>query len=372
MKKLGIILGIIIVVVLAIGLIATHTKKEPKEIKIGAILPLTGPSAQYGIWIQEALELGKDEINSKGGINGKRLKIIYEDDQANPQKAADAMQKLVTVDKVPIVYGSWASSCVLAQAPIAEKFKTVVIAEAISPKIRDAGDYVFRMQPDARYYIRQLVPFVYNRMKIRKLSILYINNDFGEDQAKVFAEEFTKLGGQVLSIDKFEQGATDFKTELIKIKKRNPEAIFVPGYTEVAIILRQARELGMKQQFFSSVPFENPDILKAAGEAAEGVIYPHHFDPEAENELTKAYQEAYKKRYGRPSEGFAALAYDGLMIIADVLRKVGPEATKIKDELYKIKDFPGVTGPTTFDDHGDVIKPIVIKTVKNGRFVKYE
>jgi branched-chain amino acid transport system substrate-binding protein len=126
-------------------------KSEPNEIKIGAILPLTGTSAQYGKWIQEALELGKEEINSKGGINGKSLVIVYEDDQADPKIAANAMQKLITLDKVPLVYGSWASSCVLAQAPIAESTKIVLIGEAISPKIRDAGDYTFRMQPDVLY-----------------------------------------------------------------------------------------------------------------------------------------------------------------------------------------------------------------------------
>jgi branched-chain amino acid transport system substrate-binding protein len=167
------------------------TKDGEKEIRIGAILPLSGASAQYGTWIKEALELGREEINEKGGINGKQLKIIYEDDQADPKVAANAMQKLTTVDKVPVVYGSWASSAVLAQAPIAEKTHTVLIGEAISPKIRDAGDYVFRMQPDARYYIRQLVPFVFNNMNVRRVSILYVNNDFGIDQAKVFAEEFT-------------------------------------------------------------------------------------------------------------------------------------------------------------------------------------
>ncbi|MCX5638853.1 MAG: ABC transporter substrate-binding protein, partial [Planctomycetota bacterium] len=265
MKKAWIVIGVLIVIALAIVLTLTQTKEELKEIKIGAILPLTGNNARYGIWIQEALELAKDDINSEGGINGKKLKIIYEDDQADPKLAANAMQKLATVDRVPVVFGSWASSSVLSQAPIAEKTHTVLMGEAISPKIRDAGDYVFRIQPDARYYIRELVPFMCNKTEVRKISIFYVNNDFGSDQAKVFETEFKEAGGQVLSVDAFEQGATDFKTELIKIQSKAPEAIFCPAYAEIAIILKQARELGMKQQFFASVPFENPDILKAAG-----------------------------------------------------------------------------------------------------------
>jgi len=372
MKKwIWVLVGIIVIV--AIFGVATYQKKvkQPEVIKIGAILPLTGPAGRYGQYIQEGLELAKDEINNSGGINGKKLLVIYEDDQANPTMATNAMWKLVNENKVPIVFGSWASSCVLAMAPIAEKTHTVIMAEAISPKIRDAGDYVFRIQPDARYYLKKLVPFVYNELGIRKIAILYVNNDFGVDQANVFKKKFEKLGGQVLLMEGFEQGATDFKTELLKIKKEKPEAVFCPAYTEIAIILKQAREMGLKQRFIASVPFENPEILKTAGEAAEGVVYPHHFDPDSNNPLVQEFQKKYIARYGRKAEGFAALAYDGIRIIAHVLRKCESNSECIKNELYKVKDFPGVTGPTTFDDHGDVVKPIIIKTVRNGKFVKY-
>jgi branched-chain amino acid transport system substrate-binding protein len=341
-------------------------------IKIGAVLPMTGKSAQYGIWIQEGLELAKGQINAEGGIKGKQLEIIYEDDQCDAKLASTAMQKLVDQDKVPVVYGSWCSSSVLAQAPIAEESQTVLVGEAISPKIRDAGDFVFRMQPDARYYIKELVPFVCKELGIKKVAILYINNDFGVDQADVFQTEFEKLGGEITAKEAFEQGAADFKTELTKIKFSGAEAVFAPGYTELAVILKQAKELGMETQFFASVPFENPDIVHAAGNAAEGVIYPHHFDPEAEYLLTKQYQEGYQEKYGEKSEGFAALAYDGMRIISTAMQECGEDSVCIKEELYKVNDFPGVTGPTTFDEHGDVIKPIVIKTVKNQEFVKLD
>ena len=363
-----VVLGVLIVFPFG----CSKKKAQTQKVKIGAVLPLTGPAAQYGKWIQEALELGREEINYAGGINGKELEIIYEDDQANPAFAVNAMRKLVSQDKVRLVFGSWASSCVLAQAPISEQTHTVLMAEAISPKIRNAGDYVFRIQPDARYYLKKFVPFIYNSLGIRRISILYVNNDFGLDQANVFKNEFEALGGDILSKDGFEQGATDFKTELAKMKSKSPEAIFCPAYTEIAIILKQAKELGMPQQFLASVPFENPDILKAAGNAAESVIYPHHFNSDSIEPLVQEYQKKYLAKYGRKSEGFAALAYDGIHIIAHVLKTCGDQPTCIKDTLYKVKDFPGVTGVTTFDDHGDVLKQIVIKTVCDGRFTKYE
>lgn len=269
------------------------------------------------------------------------------------------------------MFGSWASSSVLAEAPIAEKTHTVIMAEAISPKIQESGPYVFDIQPNARYYIHKFVPFVHDSLRLTTVSILYVNNDFGLDQARVFKKDFDSLGGKVLSEDAFEQGATDFRTQLEKIKIRNPQAIFCPAYTEIAIILREARELGMRQQFLASVPFENPAILKAAGSAADGVIYPYHFDPNSPDSLVQEYQRAYSRTYGTKSEGFAALAYDGIRIIAQVLCHCGDNPSCIKDQLHQIKDFPGVTGPTTFDSHGGVIKPIVIKTVRNGRFTKY-
>lgn len=134
MKKLWIIIAALVIVALAIVLTLTQIKAKPEEIRIGAILPLTGSSAQYGLWIKEALELGREEVNSKGGINGKPLTITYEDDQADPKIATSAMQKLITVDKVPLVYGSWASSCVLSAAPIAEEPRRFLSAKQFHPK----------------------------------------------------------------------------------------------------------------------------------------------------------------------------------------------------------------------------------------------
>lgn len=336
--------------------------------RIGAVLPLTGPSARYGNWIREGLELARSEINRQGGINGDSLQIIYEDDQANPTQAVNAMRKLVEVDRVPVVFGSWASSSVLAQAPIAERTRTILMAEALSPRIRTAGDYVFRIQPDARLYLERLVPYVRDELALKKVAIVYVNNDFGVDQAEVFRQLFTAGGGTVVASEAFDQGALDLRTQLAKVTAANPDALFVPAYTEIGNLLRQARELGMDQRVIASVPFENADILTAAGGAAEGVVYPHHFDPDAGDPPTQAYQRAYAARYGRPSEGFAALAYDGLHALAGGLSRCRRDTTCIGQYLYRVQ-VQGVTGPTRFDSNGDVVKPILIKNVRGGQFV---
>jgi len=344
-------------------------KNKDNIVKIGAILPLSGSNAMYGKWIKEGLELKREEINRKVGGDNIKVEIIYEDDKAQPTFAVNALNKLISVDKISIVFGSWASSSVLAEAPIAEKNKVIVMAEAISPKIRDAGDYIFRIQPDARYYLKKLVPYVFDNLKLRKIAILYVNNDFGVDQKDIFSNIFTELGGKITMIEAFKQGDIDFRTQLLKIKKTHPDGIFIPAYIESGYIVKQAKELGIVAQLIGSVPFENPDILSIAKETANGVIYPHHFDAYSEDSIVKSYQKMYKEKYGMDSEGFAALAFDGLGVLYDVITKCSSNTECIKNELYKVS-YKGVTGIIKFDNKGDVISNVIIKEVMAGKFVK--
>jgi len=344
---------------------------KKSTMKIGALLPLTGEDRQYGHWIKEGLELGREEINAHDGINGKDLEIIYEDDAANPKKAVIGMKKLCEKMKVPVVFGSWASSCVTAQIPIARRTKTVVLAEAISPKISKTGGYVYVIQPNATYYLKKLAPFTFFDLKVRKVGILHVQNDFGVGQKDTFKEIFENLGGKIIHIEKFSQGQSNFQKELSNIKKDNPEALFVPAYTEIIHILKQARKMALKMKFLTSPPFENPEILTAVGKAAEGVIYPYHYAPDPENIVDLGLRKKYKKVYGREPEGFAALAYDGIHIIAKALRNCGEDRECLKKAFYRMHHY-GVTGEIVFDETGNPIKKIIIKTVKKGRFVSYK
>ena len=275
-------------------------------IRIGVIAPLSENSAKYGIWMKEALEMRVDEVNSEGGVDGSQVKLIFEDDQTVPLRAASAMQKLVDADKVLAVFGSWASSCVLAQAPIAENSKTILMAQGISPQIRYAGDYVFRCIPDANHSLSTLVPFAFDR-GTRKAATIYVNNDYGRDQARAFKEKLTVLGGEVVFEEGYESDAADFRTVLAKMKGREFDAVYLPGYTEVGLILRQMKELEIDVQVYSSDPFENEDVIKAAGDAAEGVYYPSFFSAEISTGEALAFVKAYRERYGRDPEGTAAL-----------------------------------------------------------------
>lgn len=366
MKNLKVLITLLTIGMTLVGCSSCNHQSKKEKIKIGAILPLSGNSGQYGQWIKDALEMAKEEVNNNGGINGDSLEINYEDDKGEPKTTVNAMEKLSNIDNVPIVFGSFNSGCVLAQAPVAEKTKTPILAEAQSPRIRDAGDYIFRIQPDSRLYLKYFIPYIYNELKIHNISIVYIDNAFGNDITEYFIAEFQKLGGKILSKEAFQQGATDFKTQLVKIKKVNPDGIFVPAVAEMGYFLKQSYELGIHKQILGIATTESPDVFAIAGVAAEGVIYCHHFDSESNDSITKLFVQNYKNKFNRDVEGYAALAYDGLLIISEVLKKCSSDRECIKKELYNIQNFRGVTGITSFDKYGDVVKPIYIKTIRNG------
>jgi branched-chain amino acid transport system substrate-binding protein len=347
----------------------TPTTKEP--IKIGAILPLSGKNATYGNEIKNAIDLAIEEINNSGGINGRKIEVIYEDDQADPKVGVNAMQKLVNIDKVPVVLGSWVSGVVVASAPIAEKAKVIVMAEAIAPSITNAGDYIFRIQPSATYYSDKLMEVVINKLGLKKIAIIYINNEFGVALRDTLRSATQRLGGQIVAEESYMPGDSDFRSQLTKIKSAKPEALFIGGYQEQINIIKQANELGLKTQFLAGPPFESQTTIQSLGNLAEGVIYPYHFAVEKANPKTISYMEAYKKKFGVETGGFAPLMYDAVYIIANAMKKCETNTDCIKTELYNT-NYNGVSGNITFDKNGDPIIPIIIKTVKNGKFVPYE
>jgi branched-chain amino acid transport system substrate-binding protein len=208
----------------------------------------------------------------------------------------------------------------------------------------------------------------------KEIAVLYINNEWGVGLKDVFEKEFENLGGKILISEGFEQDAKDFRTQLIKIKAKNPRVIFIPVYyIEAGLILKQAEELGIKAQFLSGDSIEKPEFIEIAGELAKGIIFgAPTYDPESRESLIKNFVDKYQSKFGREPAVVAAHAYDATNIIALTLEKCEENATCIKDELYKIKDFPGVSGKTSFDKNGDAIKEILLKTVKNGQFVPYE
>ena len=338
---------------LALVLISGCGKKQANEIKIGTISPLTGAGALYGKKLTQAVDMAFAEANEKGGIRGKKLVAVHEDDKLEPNAAIAAAQKLISIDKVPVIIGAVASSATLAVAPKAEAAKVVLITPISSAvAISDAGDYVFRIAPSDAFLARDAARWI-KESGYTKVSVIYINNDYGLGIQRAFARDFAKLGGTVLSSEGFAQGSNDLRAPLTKAKALSPEAIFVPSYMEEAgRLLRQKKELGVGGQVFGTDPFHDPLIFQGAGDAADGAWF---LDVASGSGL--AYDEfakKYKAKYNMDADIIAAESYDAALAVIMALEAAGSEdPTAIKDAMYKVK-FDGASGRTEFDAKGDV------------------
>lgn len=366
---------LLLIALLALGFSWPWGKKEAKEIKIGVITPLTGDGATYGMATKRGLDLAAEEINNKGGIKGKKLKLIYEDDQMKPEMGINAINKLIHFHKVPVIIGAFGSTITLSIAPIAESNKVVLFsASSTADEIKDAGDYIFRNVPPNSLQGRNAAEFAAQKLNAKTATILYMNNDYGITMKKAFEKSFIELGGKILLIENYNQGDKDFRTQLSKKKEKQPDVIFYPGhYQESGLILKQAKELGIKATFIGGDGSYSPELTKIAGEAAENSYYTLMAMGYgiADNEITK-FVKSYKQKYKEAPDVYSAYAYDSLNIIAEAIKKGGYSAEGIKSELYKINGFCGVTGITSFDGFGEANKPFYIYSVRDGKFVLHK
>jgi branched-chain amino acid transport system substrate-binding protein len=272
---------------------------------------------------------------------------------------------------VPVVIGDAVSSVTLAIAPLANKNKVVVLSPLSSaPEITNAGDYVFRNVPSDFFGGKVAAFFAVRHQQWKSLAILSVNNDFGVGLKKGFSDEVSKLGGKIVAAEAYEPSSTDFRTQLVKIKDSSPDAIFMIGYREVAGILIQAKELGVNVKFLGTGLLEFPKLIELAKGAAEGVYFTQlQYTPDSSDPMTKTFVEEFKNHYNTEANIIAAYGYDAMKVLAFAMERSDLNPESIKNELYKVKEFKGVTGKITFDKNGDVIQPMGVKTVQNGKFV---
>lgn len=348
-------------------------ESEPSEIRIGIIAPLSGGSAKYGEDIKRGYDLAVQELNANGGVRGRKIRLFYEDSEGKPEKAVAAVQKLIQKDKVIAILGALWSSPTLAVAPIAEKNKVVLLSSgSSSPRITNAGDYIFRNEISDAYGAEETAKLFF-KTGFRKIAIFYINNDFGVGFRDITQRVYKKLGGAVTTTETFEQDEKDFRTQLLKIRESNPNAILIVSYKEAILILKQMKELGIKKQVLSTALFEDPEIIEKVGDLAEGVLYTYYgtFDPESESARIGEFIKKFREKYGVEPEYYAPIGYDAVKILALAMNQGGFKSEQIKNALYQIKDFPGLSGTTSFDKNGDVMKPVILKTVKDSSFQIY-
>lgn len=350
--------------------------RENGSVPVGVVVPLSGNSANYGKSCQQGIDLALQEINANGGVLGRQLHAIYEDDKAQAKDGVAATQKLINVDHVQVIVGGIVSAVTLAAAPLCESNHVVWISPTSSaPAITKAGEYIFRNFPSDDLEGKVMADFV-SSQGIKSVSTFQIQNDYGEGISQVFSRRFGELGGKIAALEKYSQDETDFRSILTKGLATNPDAVYCVGYyTDVALLVRQARELGLNFKFFATTTVEDPQFLKIGGNSVEGVIYPlaSGYRADSTDDETKAFQADFKKAYGMDPGFVSAQCYDDVYLV-----KLAAEKTKsfsgqeIQKGMSMIRGFKGVTGETSFDENGDVIKDIELKVVRNGQFVKYQ
>lgn len=370
----------LLAIALTAMVVAGCTKKSAdsgNEILVGEYGSLSGGEATFGISTSEGVNLAFAEKNKAGGIKGKQIKLITLDNQGKPEEARAAVQRLVTQDRVVAVIGEVASSRTLAAAPVAQQYKVPMISpSSTNPKVTEVGDYIFRVCFIDPFQGLVMAKFAREEIKKQRVAILRdVKSDYSTGLADVFTTEFKKMGGEIVSNESYQAGETDFKAQLTQIKGTRPDAIFVPGYyTEVGLIARQARQLGLTVPLLGGDGWDSEKLSELGQDAIKGSYFSNHYTTESTDpvvvDFIKKYREVYK---GKTPDGLAALGYDAAKILIEAMERA-PEITPlaIRDEIAKTKNFVGVTGVISIDEKRNATKSAVVVQVdgKINRFVK--
>jgi branched-chain amino acid transport system substrate-binding protein len=341
---------------------------ESSEIVIGEYGSMTGATATFGTSSHDGVMLAVDEINGAGGVLGKTIKVIAEDDQSKADEAVNAVQKLINRDRVVAVVGEVASKRSLAAGNVCEKYKVPMVSPAsTNPDVTKGKKYVFRTCFTDDFQGMVNGQFAQKR-GWKKIAVLTdVNNDYSKGLAKYFRMAYEK-SGQIVADESYREGDKDFKAQLTKIKAASPDGVFVPGYyTDVGLILRQARELGLTMPFFGGDGWDSPETLKL-GSVADGCFYTDHYSPDDQSPQVKNFIAAYQKKYGKVPDAMAILGYDAMRVVADAIKRAGKvEPDAIRDALEQTKDFPGASGTITIDENHNARKPIKVLEISGGK-----
>jgi branched-chain amino acid transport system substrate-binding protein len=344
---------------------------ESNEILVGHYGSLTGATATFGQSAQKGIEMAVDAVNQSGGVLGKKLKVLVEDDQGKPEEAQTVVTKLINKDRVVALLGEIASSNSLAAAPVAQAARIPMISPgSTNPKVTQVGDYIFRVCFIDPFQGKVMAKFASNTLKVKKVAVLRdIKSDYSVGLANFFVENFKAMGGEILADESYSQGDKDFTAQLTSLKGKNPEAIFVPGYyTEVGLIARQARKLGIKVPLLGGDGWDSSKLWEIGGDALNGCYYSNHYSVDDPSPILQKFVKDYKARYGATADSIpdamAALGYDAALILADAIKRAqSAKPDSIKLALAQTKGFQGVTGNTTLDADRNAVKPAVVLEV---------
>ena len=365
MKKIvaGCIAALLVVSMAFVGC----KKGDDNTIKIGGIAPLSGAVAVYGVECTNGVNLAVEEINAAGGINGKKIAYIAEDDEGDPAKSVNAYKKLTTQDGIRMIIGSLTSGCTIALTASAQAQGVIQIAPAATAEaVTDAGNYIFRTCFIDPFQGSIGGKFAAVNLGKKNAAILYdIGNDYSVGLQENFVKEFTKNGGSIVAMESYSTGDKDFNAQLTKIKAANPDVVYLPDYYgTVALIAKQLRNQGIDAPIIGADGWDG--LTDNAGDEVLNGFYSNHYAADSSDPAVQAFVKNFKAKYGKEPNAFAALGYDSMYLLKDAILKAGTtDAKAVRDALEKT-DADYVTGHIKFDEkHNPVKSAVMIELVKN-------
>ncbi|HXI11238.1 MAG TPA: ABC transporter substrate-binding protein [Thermoanaerobaculia bacterium] len=334
-----------------------------EDIPVGVYLSLTGSEATFGNETLEGIRMAADEINSRGGVLGKKLRLVVEDDQGKPEEAASVVTKMITSDRVLGMIGENKSACSLAAAPICQAARVPMVSpSSTNPEVTKKGDYIFRvcfidsLQGDA------IASYAVKSLKATKAAIIKdVKSDYSVGLGQFFAQGFAARGGKVVADQSYSEGDRDFRSQLTAIRNAKPDVIMVPGYyTDVAQIAIQARDLGLTIPLIGGDGWESPKLLEIAGSSLDGSYYasPVFFSDKGSPAMA-TFISSFRKRYGKEPAALNAQGYDALNVFAEGVRRAGTlDPPAIRKAIAETKDFQGAAGVLTLNENRDAVKPV--------------
>lgn len=344
-----------------------------ETIKIGEIGSMTGAQATFGVSTHQGIELAIKEQNAKGGIKGKKIELVTLDDQGKPEEAATATTKLITQDKVSAVLGEVASSLSLAMAPIAQQYKVPMITpSSTNPKVTEIGDYIFRVCFIDPFQGTVMAKFATETLKAKKVAILRdVKSDYSQGLADFFTVAFKKSGGEIVVDQTYSAGDVDFSSQITSIKAKKPDAIYIPGYyTEVGLIAKKARQLGVKVPLLGGDGWDSEKLTEIGGKSLSNSYFSNHYSQEDQAPMVQGFIANFKKDYGKIPDGLAAMGYDAAKVLFHAMEKAKTLSNKdVRDEIANTKDYQAVTGKISIDEKRNATKSAVVLEIKDGKFI---
>ena len=345
-------------------------------IKVGVYGDLSGQTSSFGQSTKNGAQMAADEINAAGGINGRQVQLIHEDDQGEPGKAATVVAKLINQDQVRALIGEVASSNSIAAAPNAQEAQVPMISpSSTNPKVTQIGDYIFRVCFIDPFQGEVMAKFAFNTLKAKRAAILYdSNSDYSKGLVQFFKQSFTKFGGEIVTEQAYAQRDRDFTGQLTQIRSVNPDVIYVPGYyQEVGVIAKQTKQLGINAPLLGGDGWDSPQLWELGGEALNGNYLSNHYSVDDPSPAIQKFVADYRAKFGNAPDALAALAYDAMMVLADSIKRAGgTECAALRNAIAQTTNFKGVTGVISLNAERNAVKPAVVLELRDKKFVYKE